>query len=81
VIAASMSAAKEVPITEKLRFQFRFDFQNPFKWYNWSSPSTSLAVNSASNAKSFGTFAPGSELTTAAYGGLPLMNLTLALKW
>jgi len=81
MIAASMSASKEVPIRERLKFQFRFDFQNPFKWFNWGPPVTALAVNNAANARSFGTYQPGGEATTAAYGGLPLMNLTLALKW
>jgi hypothetical protein len=81
VIAASLSAAKEVPIKERLKLQFRFDFQNPLKWYNWASPGTGLNVSSASNARSFGTTSVGGEATTAAYGGLPMMNLTLALKW
>jgi hypothetical protein len=81
IIAASLSASKEVPIRERLKFQFRLDFQNPFKWYNWASPSTSLNISSVSNARSFGTTGVGSEATTAAYGGLPMMNITLALKW
>ncbi len=81
IIAATFSASKEVPIKERLHFQFRFDFQNPFKWYNWGAPSTSRAVNNASNARSFGTYTPGNEATTAAYGGVPIMNVTLALKW
>ncbi len=81
MIAASFSASKEVPIKERLKFMFRFDFQNPLKWFNWGAPTTSLPVNSAANARSFGTYQPGGEATTAAYGGLPLMNITLALKW
>lgn len=81
IIAASMSASKEVPIKERLTFQFRFDFQNPFKWFNWGDPSTALDISKVANSKSFGTTGVGSEATTAAYGGLPLMNITLALKW
>ncbi|MGE5567658.1 MAG: TonB-dependent receptor domain-containing protein [Rhodospirillales bacterium] len=81
IIAAAMSAAKEVPIKERVTFQFRFDFQNPFKWYNWGDPNTTLDIRSAANARSFGTTGVGAEATTAAYGGLPLMNITLALKW
>jgi hypothetical protein len=81
VIAASMSISKEVPIKERLKLQLRLDYQNPFKWYNWGGPNTSLAVNSASSARSFGTTSVGGEATTAAYGGLPLMNLTVAFKW
>ncbi len=81
IIAASMSASKEVPIKERLKFQFRFDFQNPFKWFNWGDPNGTLDISNKNNAKSFGTTGVGSEATTAAYGGLPLMNITLALKW
>jgi hypothetical protein len=80
-IAASLSASKEVPIKERLRFQFRFDFQNPFKWYNIGGPNNSLNVQNLTNAKSYGTVSPGSEGGTTAYGGVPMMNITLALKW
>jgi hypothetical protein len=81
IISANMSASKEVPIKERLRFQFRFDFQNPFKWYNWASPTTSLNMSTPSAARSFGTTNVGGEATAAATGGVPLMNITLALKW
>jgi hypothetical protein len=81
IISANFSAAKEVPIKERLKFQFRFDFQNPFKWYNWGSPTTQLNMSNLANARAFGTTGVGSEATAAATGGVPLMNLTLALKW
>jgi hypothetical protein len=81
IIAASMSASKEVPIKERLKFQFRFDFQNPFKWYNWDQPSTALNISSPTAARSFGTTGVGSEASTAVFGGVPIMNITLALKW
>jgi hypothetical protein len=76
-----MSASKEIPIKERLKFQFRFDFQNPFKWYNWASPTTQLSMANAANTKSFGTTGVGSEATAATTGGVPLINLTLAIKW
>ena len=80
-IAASVSASKEVIIHERLRFQFRWDFQNPFKWYNWAPPTTSLNISSLSNSKSFGTTSVGGEAVSTNYGGLPAMNITLAFKW
>jgi len=83
IIAATVSASKEIPIKERLHFPVRWDFQNPFKSYNWGYPSTQLnvATSAASTtSKGFGT-AQGGEATTAAYGGVPLMNITLALKW
>ena len=81
IIVANMSASKEIPIKERLKFQFRFDFQNPFKWYNLAQPSTSLNMSSINNAKGFGTTAVGSEATAGATGGVPVMHITLALKW
>jgi len=80
-IAANASASKEVTIHERLKFQFRWDFQNPFKWYNLGAPNSTLAINSLSNSKSFGTTAPNNEAVSTHYGGLPCMNITLALKW
>ena len=81
IIVANMSASKEIPIKERLKFQFRFDFQNPFKWYNWAPPGTQLSMANLANTKAFGTTAVGSEATAATTGGVPLMNITLALKW
>jgi hypothetical protein len=81
IIVANMSASKEIPIKERLKFQFRFDFQNPFKWYNLAQPGTSLNMSSVNNAKGFGTTGVGAESTAGATGGVPVMHLTLALKW
>jgi len=80
-IAASVSASKEVTIWERLRLQVRWDFQNPFKWYNWATPNSTLSINSVSNSKSYGTTGVGSEAASTNYGGLPCMNLTIAFKW
>jgi len=79
----NLAASKEVPIKERLRLLLRLDFQNPFKWYNWGGPSTTLNIQSVANSRSFGTNSGGGEsgTGTAGYGGTPLMNLTLAFKW
>jgi hypothetical protein len=76
LIDARFSASKEIPIKERLHFQFRFDFQNPFHWYNWSAPTTTLNLN---NPKQFGSVL--GELSTANEGSMPLIHLTFALKW
>jgi hypothetical protein len=76
IIAANMSASKEFPIKERLRFQFRWDFQNPFHWYNWNGPTTTLDLR---NPQQFGSVM--GEEATAHEGGQPMMHLTLALKW
>jgi hypothetical protein len=79
-IDMEFSASKEIKIKERWTFQFRYDFQNPFKWYNLSVPNTT--VNHV-NPATFGTFSTstGDEGTTAAGGGNPLQNITLSLRW
>ncbi|MEO8370901.1 MAG: TonB-dependent receptor [Candidatus Solibacter sp.] len=76
VIAFSFSATKSVKITEALNFEFRYDFQNPFKWYTWNAPSTLLNLNSPA---AFGKVT--GDAGTANLGGQPLMNIGLALRW
>ena len=85
IIAASGAIGKTVPIKERLNLQLRLDWQNPFKWYNWGGPNTQLNVQSAANALLFGKINPGSNgetgTGTQGYGGTPLLNMTVALKW
>lgn len=76
IISANISASKEVPIKERLRFEFRWDFQNPFHWYNWNGPNTTLDLR---NPQYFGSVS--GEMSTANEGGQPMMHLTLAFKW
>ena len=76
VIALAFSATKEIPIKERLRFQVRYDFQNPFKWYTWNAPTTILALGSPTL---FGKVSL--DAGTANLGGQPLMNLGFAFIW
>ena len=41
-IDCQFSASKEWRIKERATATFRFDFQNPFKWYNLSAPNTTV---------------------------------------
>ena len=78
IIAASIAMYKEIPLKERLHLQLRLDFQNPFKWYNWGGPSTSLNVQSLSSANTFGKINPGNNgetgTGTQGFGGTPLLN-------
>ena len=80
-IAASMSVAKDLYVWERLRLQLRLDGQNPFKWYNWGGPNTTINVQNLTNASTFGTPGIGSDGGTTAYGGVPMWNMTVALRW
>jgi hypothetical protein len=43
IIGANASMFKNIRITEKVQAQVRLDDFNPFKWFNWSSVSTTMS--------------------------------------
>jgi hypothetical protein len=62
--------------------QFRYDFQNPFKWYCLGTPNTGLNLqNINKTGNTFGKIGVGSEDSTVGEGGMPLQNLTLAVRF
>ena len=86
-IGASFSVRKEFPLKERMRLQIRFDFQNPFKWYNWGNMNTTVdlknvvaGTSTPTPANLFGKIPSGNEATSVADGGVPMMNAT-AIKF
>ncbi len=79
-IDCEFSASKEWNIKERATATFRFDFQNPFKWYNLSAPNTTVNFTSP---QTFGKVSTDTsqEGTTANAGGQPLMNITLSFRF
>jgi hypothetical protein len=79
-IDCQFSASKEWSIKERVTATFRFDFQNPFKWYNLSAPNT---VVNFTNPQTFGkvSTSTGDEGTTANAGGQGLMNITVGFRF
>jgi hypothetical protein len=87
-IGASFSARKEFVIRERLHAQLRFDFQNPFAWYNWGNPNTTIdlknvvaGTTTATSGNLFGKVPSSNEATTVADGGVPMMNATIKFVW
>jgi hypothetical protein len=76
VIGNLASASKTFLITERFKFQLRFDIQNPFHNWAFNPPTTNLDFR---NPQLFGKIT--SDPTTFDYFGQPLMNLTLKLSW
>jgi hypothetical protein len=74
------SASKEWSVKERYITTFRFDFQNPLKWYNLSAPNT---VVNFTNPQAFGKVSTSTsdEGTTANAGGQGLMNITLSFRF
>ncbi len=79
-IDTQFSASKEWMIKERATVEFRFDFQNPFKWYNLSAPNTTVNFT---NPATFGKVSTSTsdEGTTANAGGQGLMNITLSFRF
>jgi hypothetical protein len=89
IIAASAAISKEIPLKgERTKLQLRLDLQNPFKWFNWGGPQMALNVTDQAtidNSYKFGLIDPNNNgetsTGTAGFGGTPLMNMVIALKW
>jgi hypothetical protein len=88
-IGASFSAYKEFTLKERMKLQLRLDFQNPFKWYNWATginttvdlKNVMAGTTTETSGNLFGKVSSGSEATTAADGGTPMMNATIRLRF
>jgi hypothetical protein len=46
IIGANASMYKEFPIKERFKAEIRFDYYNPFKWFNWSGITTTMTQTS-----------------------------------
>ncbi|MCX6628136.1 MAG: TonB-dependent receptor [Candidatus Solibacter sp.] len=79
-IDTQFSASKEWKIKERATATFRFDFQNPFKWYNLSAPNTTVNFTSPATFGKVST-STSDEGTTAAAGGQGLMNITISFRF
>ncbi len=79
-IDTQFSASKEWKFRERFTTEFRFDFQNPLKWFNLSAPNT---VVNFTNPATFGKVSTSTsdEGTTANAGGQGLMNITLSFRF
>jgi hypothetical protein len=73
---SQFSAKKNFPISERVNFQIRFDFQNPFHNFAFAAPTS---VYDTKNPGTFGKII--SETATANIQGEPLMNLMLRLSF
>jgi hypothetical protein len=73
---SQISAQKNFQVTERLRAQLRWDFQNALKTYNFTGPTTNVDFV---NPRTFGKLLD--DPRTASLGGQPLMNLTVQLSW
>ena len=76
LVWTTVSAQKNFRIHERVSAQLRWDMNNPFKTFNFGTPNRTVDTR---NPQNFGKTT--SDTTTASWGGQPLMNLTLAIRW
>lgn len=76
MVWAQVSAQKNFKIKERFNAQFRWDFQNALKTYNFTGPGTTVDFR---NPQTFGKLRD--DPRTASLGGQPLMNITLAVQF
>ena len=73
---AQVSAQKNFRITERFTAQFRWDFQNALKTFNFTGPTSAVDFR---NPRTFGRLTD--DPRTASLGGQPLMNITIMLRF
>jgi hypothetical protein len=76
LVWSQVSAAKNISITERVKFQIRWDMQNALKHFNFDPPTRDW---NSQRLNEFGKVR--TDPRTASIGGQPLMNLTLALSF
>jgi hypothetical protein len=76
LVWAQISAQKNFKIKENVNAQFRWDFQNALKTYNFTGPTTAVDFRNPGN---FGKLTD--DPRTASLGGQPLMNITVMLQF
>ena len=76
LVWAQVSAQKNFKISERVNAQFRWDFQNALKTYNFTGPTTTVDFV---NPRTFGKLTD--DPRTASLGGQPLMNITMMVQF
>jgi hypothetical protein len=76
LVWAQISAQKNFRISERWNAQFRWDFQNALKTYNFTGPTTTVDFV---NPRTFGKLTD--DPRTASLGGQPLMNITVMVQF
>jgi hypothetical protein len=77
IIGANASMYKDFTIKERFKAQLRFDYYNPFKWFNWGGVDTTMAQT---NAAQFMT--PGlSDFGDSTEGGPSQVHLSFRVNF
>jgi len=77
IIGANASAFKNIPIKEHVQMQVRWDYFNPFKWFNWNQPNTTMTQSSPATFMTPGLGDNGDSTE----GGPSEMQLSLRVRF
>ena len=77
IIGANTSIYKDFSIKERVKAQLRFDYYNPFKWFNWGTVGTTMAQT---NPAAFMT--PGlNDFNDSTEGGPSQVHLSFRVRF
>jgi hypothetical protein len=76
LVWSTASIKKNFQIAERFNFQVRLDYNNILKTFNFDPPTRQVDYK---NPKAFGKIS--SDQRTANWGGMPIMNLQVSLRW
>jgi hypothetical protein len=77
IIGANTSIYKDFTIKERFKAQLRFDYYNPFKWFNWNAVNTTMTQT---NPASFMT--PGlNDFSDSTEGGPSQIHLSFRVRF
>ncbi len=77
-VASAISVKKTIRFRERYLIQARLDMNNPFKNWAFSNPSTTVDYV---NPQLFGKITSVPQTSPGAFGGAPLMNLSIKFFW
>jgi hypothetical protein len=77
IIGANASAYKNIPVKENVQMQVRFDYFNPFKWFNWNQPNTTMTQSTPATFMTPGLGDNGDSTE----GGPSEMQLSLRVRF
>jgi len=78
IIGANASMYKDFTIKERFKAQVRFDYYNPFKWFNWNMPNTTM---SQTTPATFMTPNPTGDAGDSTEGGPSQVHLSFRIKF
>jgi hypothetical protein len=77
IIGANASMYKDFKITERVKAQLRFDYYNPFKWFNWGNVNTTMTQTTPASFMTPGLV----DFSDSTEGGPSQVHLSFRMRF